>query len=123
MADDFRRVLSGAPSLRRSLKGVGDARLDQYQTALSDLDPKRWRGLYRQRLKELTENDRAAAPVQARQRLETALRDPSVRGADRDLLNEELRRNPAGWGTVAGREDPYSWGSVARQRFGSLYRR
>ena len=123
MADDFRRVLSGAPGLRRALKGTPDARLDQYQSALSDIDPKRFRGLYRQRLKELTENDRAAAPVQERQRLETALRDPSVRGADRDALEEQLRRNSAGWGTVAEREDPYRWGSVAQQRFGSLYRR
>lgn len=123
MNDGFDRVLRGSRSLRRTLRGVNDNRLDQYQSALSALDPKRWRGLYRQRLREMVQLDRDAAPVQQRHRIEDRLRDPNIRGAERDGLNEQLRRNPAGWGTVAERADPYRWGSVAQQRFGSLYRR
>lgn len=121
MATDFGRVINR--SLRRELRGTPDARLDQYQSALSDIDPKRFRGLYRQRLRELAANDRAAAPVQQRNEIERRLSDPNVRGADRSALNDQLRRNNAGWGSVAAREDPYRWGSVAQQKFGSLYRR
>lgn len=123
LGNSFRTGLVGRPGLRRQLGGLGSERLGEIESTLSDIDPKRFRSLYRQRVAEIVQNDNAAQPVQERLDIEERLKSPNLTGSQRDILSDKLRRNEGGWGTAAARNDPFKWGSIAQTRFGSLYRR
>lgn len=115
--------LRGRPGLRRQLRGFDSGRLAEIESSLSDVDPRRFRSLYKQRVKDIIELENNAQPVQARMELEEQIKSPNLTGSQRDILRDNLRRNEAGWGSAAARNDPFRWGSAAQTRFGSLYRR
>lgn len=117
----LQQALRGRPSLRRQLAGVSDDRLAQFDSM--NQDAKNFKSLYRQRLAEFAQNEQAAQPGVDRDKIEQALRRPDLTPVQRDQLNERLRRNQAGFGSVAARFDPYNYGSIAQRQFGSLYRR
>lgn len=119
----FRRSLLGAPRLRRDLSDQGSARVDQYREQLSGIDPVRFKGLYRERLGQLVETDRNAEPVAERMDIEEKLKDAKLTSSQREILNEKLRQNTGGFGSVAARQSPYNYGSIAQRDFASLYRR
>lgn len=123
LGSTLRTGLVGRPSLRREFKGMGSERLGEVENALSDIDPKRFRSLYRQRAQQILENDNAAQPVAARMQIEEQMKSPNLTGSQRDILSDKLRRNEGGWGSAAARNDPFRWGSAAQTQFGSLYRR
>ena len=117
----LRQVLRGRPSLRRQLQGLDPNRLAQFDAM--NQDAKNFKSLYRQRLADFAQNETMAQPGVERRQLEEALRDPNVAANRRDQLNERLRRNTAGFGSVSARFDPYNYGSIAQRQYGSLYRR
>lgn len=119
-ADPLSRALRGRPSLRRALRGADSGRLAQFEDA--NRDALNFKSLYRQRLADFAQTEAAARPINERYALEQRLAGGGG-GADRDQLKERLRRNEAGFGSVAARFSPYNYGSVAERKYGSLYRR
>ena len=121
MAADARRALMGRPSLRRELNSLGAGRVEQVQSQLASVA--RIPGLYRRNLEQILETERHAAPVEERMAIEERLKSPNLTGSQRDELTRNLAENTAGYGSLAQQRNPYRWGSIAQQRFGSLYRR
>ena len=118
-----RRGLQGRPGLRRQLAGLGAERASSVMGALSDIDPVREKARYRRNLEQVLGHERDARPIENRRLIENTLADPSkITSSQRDQLVDTLRRDGAGWGSVAAQRDPRRWGSIAQQRFGSLYR-
>ena len=119
--DAGRKALRGRPGLRRELGGIGEGRRAEITNSLQRYE--RMPGLYRRNLEGILEQERNARPVQAREAIEEQMRSPNLTGSQRDQLTRNLAENQAGYGTIAAQRDPYRWGSIAQQRFGSLYRR
>ena len=93
MFDTLRRGLVGSPGLRRQIGALGASRGDAIQSQLSDIDPKRFRSLYKDRVRQILENEsKARAAVDAP------------------------------YGSVAASQDPNRSGSVASNQFKTLYR-
>ena len=115
-------ALRGRPSLRRGVSQLGSARREQVETQLADIDPKRFKSLYRDRLKQIVQNDNMAQPALERQAIEEKLKDPNIGVKGREALQKSLRTMGGGFGTIAQREDPFRYGSIAQREFGSLYR-
>lgn len=127
----------------RQLRGLIDdsdpSRLKEVSTALAqDVDPERFRSLYRDRLAQALTLDKQVAPLVERDDIRSQLDAPygaaqtndkgEVTGyaADplagkRDLMRERLRKLPK-YGSVGERFDPRAYGSTAMRQFGSLYR-
>lgn len=121
MVDDARKSLRGRPGLRRELASLGKNRGEEIQNRLAPVA--RIPGLYRRNLEQILETERAARPVEQRMAIEEQMRSPNLTGSQREQLTRNLAENQAGHGTLAAQRDPYRWGSIAQQRFGSLYRR
>lgn len=119
---DFERILRGRPSLRRRLSGFDKGTLNGFEGALGQPGNGETRSAARNTLTRLAEFQEQAAPVQARQDIETQLKDPKLLGPERDALNQQLRQNNAGFGSAAARFAPQNYGSVASRQFPSLYR-
>lgn len=124
--DSLARALRGRPGMRREIAGLGKARADALGEAIlaRGRDPIRDREFIRRDLQQMLGHERDARPIDNRMLIENTLADPSkITSSQRDQLVDTLRRDKAGWGTVAHQRSPYRWGSIAQQQFGSLYRR
>jgi hypothetical protein len=121
-ADNLRRALRGSPSLRRQMAGLGTDRMAEVSQALSGTDAFRFKGLYRDQLRQALGFEHDAAPIRERAALQTRLNDPNLDPEERMQLNTALKANPAGYGTIAASKNPYRYGSIASNTFGSLYR-
>ncbi len=101
------RGLVGRPSLRRGLSALNQYQQNQFSAATADIDPVRFRSLYKQRAGEFLDQQRELAAQRApavreqmRQQMQDAQRDRNFRGGDtgavdydaEDYLNEERRR-------------------------------
>lgn len=95
--DDFastlRRGLVGSPRLRRGVAALGSGRAAEVANQLSDIDPKRFRSLYKDRTRQILENESKAKAAVG-----------------------------APYGSIAAAQDPNRVGSVASNQFKTLYR-
>lgn len=124
LGDGLRRVLRGQPSLRRQLRGLDDKRVGAAVQSLSDLDPKRWKSLYRDRLRQFVGHEQEVAPMLRKEQLEAAQQEARASGdtAAYNQLGTAIRETTPRWGSVEQRNDPRRWGSVASRNFRGLYR-
>lgn len=83
------RGLVGRPSLRRALSALSSEQQDQFAAATADIDPTRFRSLYKQRAGEFVDQQRELAAQRApgvreqmRQQMQDAQRDRNFRGGD-----------------------------------------
>ena len=121
LGDDLSYALRGRPSLRRRLSGLNR---DTISDQLSDIDPRRFKSLYRDRAAQLAEYANAAAPIDERNDIEERLKNNNMTSSQREQLDDKLKRNPASrYGSLAYSNDPYRYGSLASQQFPSLFRR
>lgn len=101
------RGLVGRPSLRRALGALDNEQQDQFAAVTADIDPTRFRSLYKQRAGEFLDQQRELAAQRApgvreqlRQQMQDAQRDRNFRGGDtgavdyaaEDGINRERRR-------------------------------
>ena len=125
-SDNLRRALIGRPSLRRSLRGVDNGRLQQFmltQDTDSRVAPGRNKPFLRRRLEEFAAQERAAQPARDRAKIEQVRNDAMQSGNTRlrELADRRLRQMGGGWGTVAAQNNPDRWGSAASTRFSGMY--
>jgi hypothetical protein len=121
--ENLQVALRGSRRLRRGLSGLSEARRTEIASALGDTDATRFKGLYRDRLKQVMEYERDAAPTMQRRAIEEGLKTPGLDSSTRERLDGLLRKNKGGYGTIGASADPYRYGSIASSTFGSLYRR
>lgn len=83
------RGLVGRPSLRRALGALDNDQQDQFAAVTADIDPSRFRSLYKQRAGEFLDQQRELAAQRApgvreqlRQQMQDAQRDRNFRGGD-----------------------------------------
>lgn len=120
MAVDLRRALMGRPSMRRELAGLGQNRVAEIAKHFEGRDPVRDRAFIRRDLEAILRNEQAMAPILARRSMQERLNDPKTPRNDVQTLRQNLRESRS---TVNEQRNPLRWGSAARQRFGSLYRK
>lgn len=116
------RALRGKPSMRRRLAGLDSARANEISQHFEGRDGRRDRSFIRRDLEAILRNEQAAAPILRRQQLQDRIADPRTSRDALPTLRRQLANDPSRPGTVNASRNPLRWGSVARQRFGSLYR-
>lgn len=119
---NLQQALRGSRRLRREVSQLDSGRTQQIADALGGLDGRRDRGLYRRQLQEILGYEREAAPNVERSTLQQALQSPRATGEQRGMLEDRLKRNTAGFGSVASSLDPNRYGSVASNLYPTLYR-
>lgn len=106
--------------MRRQLAGLGNERLAEIAAHFEGRDARRDSSFIRRDLESILRYEQDAAPVRRQQVLTDALRDKNTDRAELPELRRRLRENRS---SVNEQRNPLRWGSVARQRFGDLYRR
>lgn len=106
--------------MRRQIAGLGGARASEISAYFEGRGEKRDRSFVRRDLERILRHEQDAAPVRRQQAIIDALRDKNTDRSELPDLRRRLRENRS---SVNEQRNPLRWGSVARQRFGDLYRR
>lgn len=123
MVDSLNQALRGRPSMRRALAGLGAGRAQQIAQHFAGRDLRRDASFIRRDLEAILRNEQDAAPIRRQSALREAINNPRTPSTARNSLQRQLRAERPGHITVNDQRNPLRWGSVARQRFGDLYRR
>lgn len=91
------RGLIGRPGLRRALSGLDRQQEQEFGALTADIDPVRFRSLYKQRAEQFLNEERAMAANRApglaeqrRQRMAQSINDRNFRAGDTGAVDYEL---------------------------------